>query len=378
MKSLFFYGTLCHLPLLEAVLGRALVQGDVQDAELAGHRIYWVKDQQFPVIVKEAGRAQGILLANLSDEDVARLDFYEGGYGYELRELSVDTPQAGDVGPHAAKVYFPDPGMWEKGADWSLTDWVARWGDMTVLAATEELHYFGRYSPERIAEMFPTIRARAWAKVNATSRNHAHSPGGMGLDHVTEHGRTYPYAGFFAMSDVTLSHKSFAGAELGPMERAVFMATDAVILLPYDPVRDRVLLVEQFRAGAYMRGDEKPWQLEPIAGRIDAGETPQQAAMREAEEEAGLTLRHLEEVAHCYASPGCSTEYFDIYVGLADLPDNITGDAGLDSEQEDIRSYVFSFDELMQMVDKMQTVNAPLVLAALWLARHRDRLRTTS
>ena len=115
--------------------------------------------------------------------------------------------------------------------------------------------------------------------------------------------------------------------------------------------------------------------LEPIAGRVDAGETCEETAYREALEEAGLTLEALHEVAHCYASPGCSTEYFDIYVGICDLPDDVTGICGVKEEAEDIRSYLFSFDELMGMVDGMQAVNAPLVLAGLWLARHRERLR---
>jgi nudix-type nucleoside diphosphatase (YffH/AdpP family) len=184
-----------------------------------------------------------------------------------------------------------------------------------------------------------------------------------------------PYVDFFALEEYDLRFRRYDGSMSECVTRAVFMATDAVIVLPYDPVRDRVLLIEQFRMGPQARGDAKPWQLEPIAGRVDAGETPETTAHREAAEEAGITLRSLHDVAHCYASPGCSTEFYDIYVGIADLPDGVVGVSGLASEQEDIRSYLFSFDALMALVDDMQAVNAPLVLAALWLARHRERLR---
>ena len=65
-------------------------------------------------------------------------------------------------------------------------------------------------------------------------------------------------------------------------------------------------------------------------------------------------------------------------MGEADLPDDITGVAGLASEAEDIKSYLFDFDRLMEMVDRYQAGNAPLVLAALWLARKRDALRRTA
>lgn len=64
-----------------------------------------------------------------------------------------------------------------------------------------------------------------------------------------------------------------------------------MIVLPYDPIHDRVLLVEKFRAGPFARQGENPWCLEPIAELMDQGETPEEAGLREAHEEAGLTLR---------------------------------------------------------------------------------------
>ena len=73
----------------------------------------------------------------------------------------------------------------------------------------------------------------------------------------------------------------FGGGQSAPLLREVFVATDAALVLPYDPLRDRVLLVEQFRMGPYGRGDPRPFLLEPVAGRIDAGETPEEAARRE-------------------------------------------------------------------------------------------------
>ena len=98
------------------------------------------------------------------------------------------------------------------------------------------------------------------------------------------------------------------------------MATDAALVLPYDPLRDRLLLVEQFRMGPYGRGDPRPWMLEPVAGRIDAGETPEETARRECREEARLDLRGLEKISTHYCTPGYSTEVFHLFSGCAICP----------------------------------------------------------
>jgi nudix-type nucleoside diphosphatase (YffH/AdpP family) len=187
--------------------------------------------------------------------------------------------------------------------------------------------------------------------------------------------RQRSYAHFFALDDMQVRHERFDGTMTEPLDRAVFIAADAAIMLPYDPIRDRVLLVEQIRMGPLARGDTSVWQLEPIAGHVDPGETPEQAVQREALEEAGLTVQFLEKVAEVYASPGNSTEFYYIFMGLADLPDGAQGAGGLASEGEDIRSHILSFDELMALVGNFDAANAPLVLAAYWLAHNRARLR---
>lgn len=374
MASLFFYGTLRHLPLLEIVLGRAADDIDMVVANLPGHAVYWVENAPFPMIeVAPDQSAPGLLLRDLSQQDIARLNFYEGGFSYDLKPVQVEVGSM----RQPCQVYVSAPGLWPRGNLWSLHDWQDQWADLNDEAAREVMGYFGQRSPEELARMLPTIRARAAARINAKQASAA-NPSGMGRQNVVHRGWTRPYVDFFAMDEYQLQFERFDGSLSPVAKRAVFVATDAVIVLPYDVRRDRVMLVEQFRAGPYARGDRQPWQLEPIAGRLDFGETPEDTARREAAEEAGLALSELHAVAQCYASPGCSTEYYYVFVALADLPDDVTGVAGLDSEDEDIRSHILSFDGLMQMVDDMQAANAPLVLAALWLARHRDQLRAAT
>jgi len=369
MTSLFFYGTLRHIPLLEIVLGRAASDIDFTPARLADHATLSVAEGPFPCIVTQTGAfAEGLFVSGLTPEDVVRLNFYEGSFAYDLRDMTL-------VGGQAAQVYFPQEGRWSTQGAWHLEQWQQDRGDLSCFAAREVMDYFGRYSVDQVARMFPMIRTRAAAMVNA--RHSKHGAGTLqGKVEIQRIDRVY--TNYFALNEYALRHERFDGSMTDVLERAVFVASDAALVLPYDPVRDRVMVVEQCRMGPMARGDRAVWQFEPIAGRVDPGETPEQAAHREAQEEANITLQSLEKVAEVYASPGDSTEFFYIYVGLTDLPDQSTGVSGLDSEDEDIRSHLMSFDALMSMVDTLQAANAPLVTAAYWLARHRDRLRLGS
>ena len=223
--------------------------------------------------------------------------------------------------------------------------------------------------------MFPMIRARAWSRINAATSKH----GARTLEGTVDiKNQRRAYAKYFALDEIELRHAQFDGSKSETVARAVFLAADATLVLPYDPVRDQVLLVEQVRMGPLARGDTVLWQLEPIAGRLDPGEGPQDAARREALEEAGLEIGVLHPVAEAYCSPGNSSEFYYIYVGIADLPPGTGRIGGLASEHEDIRSHVLCFDELMRMCADLQVANAPLVMAAYWLAHHRAGLRAAA
>lgn len=187
--------------------------------------------------------------------------------------------------------------------------------------------------------------------------------------------RSQPYAGFFAIEEQELRHRRFDGTLSAPIHRTAFVSGDVVTVLPYDPLRDRVLLVEQFRFGPHVRGDAYPWKLEAIAGRIDAGEAPEEAARREAMEEAGLALDQLLPIADYYPTPGAFAEYLYSYLALVDLPDSAAGQFGLEDEAEDIRAHLVSFDQLMALCQSGEIDNAPLLLAALWLSGQRGALR---
>ncbi|WEF23107.1 NUDIX domain-containing protein [Paracoccus sp. S3-43] len=187
--------------------------------------------------------------------------------------------------------------------------------------------------------------------------------------------RDEAFAGYFAVQICHLRHRTHAGGMTPALRREVFVAGDAVVVLPWDPVRDRVLLIEQFRIAPLLRHDPQPWLLEPVAGRVDAGETVEDAARREAREEADLALTRLFPAIHHYPSPGTLVEYQYLFVGIADLPDGIEGVHGLESEAEDIRGHLIPRADLTRMVLTGQVANGPLAMIALWLELRQGAIR---
>ncbi len=370
MSNLFFYGTLRHLPLLELVLGRPISELVATPAVLQDHAVYGVKDQIFPMILKEKGSTvDGLLVQDLSVEDLERLAFYEGGFDYDLSPQQVEC-EDGSILP--ARVFYPQPDLWTRDQAWSLQGWVDRWAEVSLLAAEEVMALYGTIETAVVAQSYPSILMRAWARLLNRQRGNE-DQGDAEQDVIVKH-HERPYVGYFGMGEMDLQHRKYDGSMSPVLRRSALMQGAAAIVLPYDPVRDTVLLVEQFRAPVFMSDDSDPWLWEPVAGMVDPGETPEQTAYREVREEAHVSLNRLEYVGGAYSSTGSSTEYVYLYVGLADLTGTVEG-VGVATEGEDIRSKILPFGTFMDKVDAHVFKDLKLLTLAHWLARHRDRLR---
>lgn len=370
MTTMFFYGTLRHLPLLEIVLGHPT---QLIPARLPGYRLARAKDRPHPMITRDPeAQTLGAVVRDLTETDVARLNFYEGGFAFTTISADVLT----DQGTEQASVYLPDPGHWEEGGEWSLQEWQSEFGDVLTETARDVMALFGKADPTKVLARYGNMLVRGASRhraksapVPATVRHTANS------SDVAIQSHHQPYAHFFAVEEYNLRFRRFNGTQSRAVNRAAFITGDAVTVLPYDPIRDRVLVVEQFRAAPYARGDQNPWQIEAIAGRIDPFETPAEAARREAVEEAALTLGPLHLVSEYYPSPGAVSEYLYSYVAVCDLPDHSAGVFGVADEAEDIRGHLLSFDQMMALISSGEIQNAPLILTALWLQRERPKLR---
>lgn len=319
--------------------------------------------------------AEGLCLPDLSAEDIARLDAYEQPFGFDPAEISITVGDA----VQTARCYLPDDTVGRGTAPWSLAAWDAAIGPLSRERARE----IGSYTPPLTGDALRAqwhmmtlragVRLRAQADTTPATRRYSPSEG----DVVTE--PRAPLAGdFFKFAAFRMDHRTFHGDRTGLLDRETIIACDAAIVLPYDPRSDCVLLVEQMRVGPLIRGDKNPWVLEPVAGMIDGTETPEQAAIRETEEEAGLTNITLEKMFSFYASPGASTDYFNCFMALADLPEPTQYTGGLANEHEDLRLHVLLFNDAMALIDTGEANVGPLIAMLYWLARHRDRLRAAA
>ncbi|MGO2133797.1 MAG: NUDIX domain-containing protein [Marinobacter sp.] len=181
------------------------------------------------------------------------------------------------------------------------------------------------------------------------------------------------FQGFFRMDKLWLTHPRFDGGKMPRFSRELFIRGDATCVLPYDPGRDEVVLLEQFRPGALGR-DQSPWLLELVAGMNDEGESNEETAQREGQEEAGLSFSTLEKICGYLVSPGGSTEMIHLYYGRVST-ELAGGLYGLEHEHEDIRAHVVPADEAIAMISDGRINNAAAIIAIQWLQLNRSRLR---
>lgn len=179
--------------------------------------------------------------------------------------------------------------------------------------------------------------------------------------------------GFYRLDVLTVSHERFLGGWTRPLRRELLVQRPAVAVLPYDPTRDLVVLVEQFRTGCVDQPGE-PWLIEAVAGLVEQGEAPPDVAAREVREETGLAICRSEFVCRYHASPGGTSEQVDVFVAEVDAGVG-AGVFGVAHEDEDIRTLVVPALEAFAMVADGRIIAANSVIPLLWLQLHRDRLR---
>lgn len=179
------------------------------------------------------------------------------------------------------------------------------------------------------------------------------------------------FKGFFTLKNLEFTHSLFQGGQSLLLQREVFCRGQAVVVLLYDLTEQKIVLVEQCRAGAIENAIAKndinqAWLIEPVAGMIDLGESPKQACIREVKEETGADITEPEFISQFYPSPGACDEILYLYASQVDSH-MVNKHAGLASENEDIRVVILAFADAKKQLLEGKVNVATTYMALQWL-----------
>ncbi len=187
--------------------------------------------------------------------------------------------------------------------------------------------------------------------------------------------QTTPYNGYMRLDHYHLKHTVFDGSWSIDLSREVLERGQAVAVLPYDPITDEVVLIEQFRIGGFTAPEASPWQIECVAGMIEADQQPEDAANRETHEETGLHVLDLETIHTYLTSPGCTSETIQLYCGHV-VAQKASGLHGLAEEGEYIRVFTLPAEEAFCWLNTGKIQNGMTIIALQWLQLHHNEVRT--
>jgi nudix-type nucleoside diphosphatase (YffH/AdpP family) len=176
---------------------------------------------------------------------------------------------------------------------------------------------------------------------------------------------------FFKIDELLVTHRQIDGTTSAVQRRLVFERGDSVAVLPFNRDRRAAVLVEQFKAPALVarRRDDpattEGWLVETPAGMIDAGETPEAAAIRETLEETGYQIRTPELIGRFFVSPGGTSERVFLY--FAEVTDSDRAGKGGGIDDEDIKVLHIGLAELFERLARGLIEDSKLVIGAYWL-----------
>ncbi len=173
------------------------------------------------------------------------------------------------------------------------------------------------------------------------------------------------YQGYFRIAKYRYRHRLFCGEWSTELEREIFLRGDSVAVLLHDPALDKLVMIEQFRAGALGR-KPNPWLIEIVAGMIEPGQSPETVARKETFDEAGVQIDKLTPICDFLVSAGGSSERMYLYYATVDASD-AGGIHGLAEEHEDIRVMAVDTKEVFTALAKGDIDNAMTIIALQWL-----------
>jgi GDP-mannose pyrophosphatase NudK len=158
------------------------------------------------------------------------------------------------------------------------------------------------------------------------------------------------------------------------LKREVYDRGNGATILLYDPKRDSVVLVRQFRIPAYLNG-HSGWLLETPAGLLD-GDHPAEAIKREVMEETGYLVTDVRPVFQAFMSPGAVTETVHFFAAIIDVKVRAEDGGGAAHEDEDIEVLEIPLADAMAMIDTGEICDGKTIMLLQWAMLNREKLKS--
>ncbi len=172
------------------------------------------------------------------------------------------------------------------------------------------------------------------------------------------------YNGFFKMNEITLKYKKYDGTWSNEIKRELFGGAQVSAVLPYDPLKKEIVLIQQFRPGTISKNINN-YLDEIVAGIIDPGESPETTARRECLEETGCEVKKIIPVQGYFPAPGSSESFYHLFVAEIE---SFEGERimGLKTENEDILVKSYKINEIQEKLRKCEILNGLTLIALQW------------
>lgn len=151
--------------------------------------------------------------------------------------------------------------------------------------------------------------------------------------------------------------------------------TDSVGVLVYHKDKELFTWVKQFRIGQATKDESSGinYTIEPVAGMVDPGQTPDEAAMRETFEEVGVQASSLSKIGAFLMCSGISNERMHLYFAEVE-GQTLHSKGGLIEEHEDIEVLHWTAEETHAAFNRGDLANAPAMLVWQWACLHKLEL----
>jgi GDP-mannose pyrophosphatase NudK len=165
---------------------------------------------------------------------------------------------------------------------------------------------------------------------------------------------------WYTLNKVIFDYRMENGEWVEQAREAYDRGNGATVLL-YNKKKHTVILISQFRMPTFLNGNSSGMMIETCAGLLD-GDDPETCVIKEAEEESGFKVHHVEKIFEAYMSPGAVTEIIHFYVAEYTDHDKVSEGGGLDSEHEDIEVMEVNFDVALAMIESGEIKDAKTIM----------------